>query len=219
MTFGWFKRQEAPRAGEAPPAASRSGAHSGAYEGMDRLRAEVRERDEDRRVSLEVLRLLKPGREPKALAEALLNACREPFGLTTFYLALVDYEADRLTFPLYFEGGKPRTVAPRVYSQFSGLTSRILHEGRSFYFPTKALQEEAGVSYTDAERMTGLIPESWFGAPLGAGAGWPGPPFGAVSFQSFQAEAFSPARREIMGAFGAALALALKADPSRRLRP
>ena len=213
MAFGWFKRQE-----PAPPAGQAQGPGlSGAYDGLDRFRAEARERDEDRRLSLEILRHLKPGREPKAMAEDLMNVCIGPFGLSTFYLALVDYETDRLTFPLYHEGGKLRVVAARVYSKFSGLTTRILQERRAFYFPTKELQEEAGVAYTDAERMTGLIPESWFGLPLGAGPGWPGPPFGVLSFQAFAPEAFSPARREIMDAFGAALALAVKADPSKRL--
>ena len=221
MAFGWFKRQ-APPPSAAPaggPSGAYSGAHSGAYTNLDRLRAEVKQRDEDRRLTLEILRLLKPGRAPKAMAEEIMDACRGPFGLTTFYLALVDYDADRLTFPLYYEGGKSRVVAPRVYSQFNGLTRRILMEGRSAYFPTKALQEEAGVSYTEAERLTGLIPESWFGVPLGAGPGWPDRPFGALSFQSFTQDAFPPARRQIMEALGGALALALKADPSKRLRP
>lgn len=217
MAFGWFKRQEPPRDAAAPQAPRVSGAHSGMFEGLDRLRAEARERDDDRRLALAVLRLLKPGREPKALAEALMGACQEPFGLATFYLAMVDYEADRLTFPLYLEGGKSRVVAPRVFSQFNGLTTRILQERRAFYFPTKASQEEAGVSYTDAERMTGLIPETWFGVPLGAGPGWPDPPFGVLSFQAFPQDAFSPTRQEIMAAFGMALALALKADPAKKL--
>lgn len=219
MALGWFKRQEPTKAtepmGNSGPA---SGGHSGAHGFLDILHEEVRQRDEDRRLFLEILQRLKPGLAPKAMAEDILGACREPFGLTTFYLAMVDYDTDRLTFPVYLEGGKLRVVAPRAASQFSGLTTRILSEGHSYYFPTKALQEEAGVSYTDAERMTGLIPESWFGVPLGAGPGWPGHCFGALSFQSFPQDAFPPARRQIMEALGGAFSLALKADPSKRLK-
>ncbi|MBS1766120.1 MAG: hypothetical protein JST05_01765 [Acidobacteria bacterium] len=217
MGFGWFKRSEAAGHASVPREPRASGPHSAAREGADRLRAEAQERDEDRRLALEILRGFQPGLDLKALAESLLNACREPFELATFYLALVDHEADRLTFPLYLEGGKRRVVAPRSFSQFSGLTTRIIQERRAFYFPTKALQEEAGVAYTDAERMTGLIPESWFGVPLGVGPGWPDPPFGVLAFQAFAQDAFSPARREIMTAFGAALALAARTDPARKL--
>ena len=208
MAFAWHKRHDA-----VPPKADGSAAPSE----LERLRAEVRERDEDRRLALEVLRILKPGLEPKILAESIRSACEGPLGLATYYMALVDHGRDQLSFPLYCEGGKARVVAPRVFSEFGGLTTRVLVEKQPLYFPEKRLQDDAGVAYTDAERITGLIPETWFGLPLGAGPGWPDLPFGVLSFQAFPKDAFSPARREIMGAIGAALALALKTDPGRIL--
>ena len=192
-------------------------ARLGAPPELLRLRAEVRERDEGRRLALDLLRTLKPGLEPRVLAESIRNGCESALGLATFYLALVDYGRDRLFFPLYCEGGKARTIAARVFSEFGGLTTRVLTEKTALYFPEKRLQDDAGAAYTDAERITGLIPETWYGVPLGVGPGWPARPFGVLSFQAFAKDAFSPVRREVMDAVGAALALALKTDPGRPL--
>jgi len=197
------------------PSAELAGA--GASPEVQRLRAEVRERDEDRRLTLDLLRIMKPGLAPKVLAESIRNGCESALGLATFYLALVDYGRDRLLFPLYCEGGKARTITPRVFSEFGGLTTRVLTEKAALYFPEKRLQDDSGAAYTDAERITGLIPESWYGVPLGVGPGWPDRPFGVLSFQAFAKDAFSQTRREVMDAVGAALALALRANPARPL--
>ena len=206
MALDWFKRRGSPSP-EGAPAAEPSE--------FDRIRGEVRERDEDRRLVLEILKTLKPGLEPRAMAESIRSGCESVLGLATFYLALVDYERDRLSFPLYCEGGKARTVAVRVFSEFGGLTTRVLTERTPLYFAEKGQQDEAGAAYTDAERITGLIPETWYGIPLGVGPGWPDPPFGVLSFQAFAKDAFSPSRREIMDGLAVALALALKTDPAR----
>ena len=209
MSFSWFRRGD-----PALPGAARSAGRSE----LDRLRAEVAERDEDKKIALEALRVLKPGVEPKILCGLILDACQGSFGISTFYLALVEYSQDRLTFPFYSEGGKARNITPRVFSRFGGLTTRVLAERGPLYFPEKRLQDDAGAVYTDAERITGLIPESWYGLPLGVGPGWPEPPFGVLSFQSFSPEAFSRSRREVFDMLGAALALALRTDPARPLR-
>ncbi len=208
MFFGWFKRPERALMAPASPQAPSE---------LARLEAALKERDADRNLTLEILATLKPGLEPKALAESIRSRCEACMGLATFYLALVDYEHDTLDFPLYCEGGKARIVATRVFSEFGGLTTRVLRTKEPLYFPELRLQEEAGVAFTDAERITGLIPESWYGVPLGVGAGWPERPFGVLSFQSFPKDAFSASRREVMETVGAALALALKTDPGRPL--
>ncbi len=208
MLFGGFKRAERVPAAIRPRASTE----------RDTLALALKERDADRGLTLEILATLKPGLEPKALAESIRSGCEACMGLATFYLALVDYDHDALDFPLYCEGGKARMVATRVFSQFGGLTTRVLRAKEPLYFPELRLQEEAGVALTDAERITGLIPESWFGVPLGVGAGWPDRPFGVLSFQAFPKDAFSASRREVMETVGAALALALKTDPRRSLK-
>ncbi len=186
---------------------------------LESLEAELRERDADRRLTLEILGALKPTDGPKALAQSIRGGCEFALGLATFYLAMVDYRQDTLDFPLYLEGGKARVVATRVFSGFGGLTTRVLVAKQPLYFLDLDQQKEAGVAFTEAERITGLIPESWFGVPLGVGPGWPERPFGVLSFQAFAKDAFSPSRREIMATLGAALALALKTDPMRALDP
>ncbi|HJW08231.1 MAG TPA: GAF domain-containing protein [Holophagaceae bacterium] len=184
---------------------------------LEALRAQIRERDEDRSLLLEATRRLKPGGDPKAAAETLFELCRGPFELCTYYLALVDYGRDRMTFPFYFEGGKHRNSRPAVYSEHRGLTGRALESREALYYLSKETQEAHGVVYSEAERITGLIPQTWYGVPLGIGEGWEELPFGLVSFQSFQKDAFSETRRALMDALGAALALALKSDPAKAL--
>lgn len=184
---------------------------------LEALRQQVRERDGDRWLALEVIQALKPGLEARILAEIVYNGCAPALGLATFFLALADWDRDLLAFPFYSEGGKARVIPIETLSGFTGLTAGVLYSGRSAYYATKALQEEAGVVYTEAERVTELIPESWYGVPLGVGPGWSERPFGVLSFQAFAPEAFSPARREAMEAIGATLSLAFRADPARIL--
>ncbi|HJU84559.1 MAG TPA: hypothetical protein VJ600_10140 [Holophagaceae bacterium] len=186
---------------------------------LEQLRAQVRERDEDRSLLLETLKALKPGQDPKVMGENLFELCRRPFDLCTYYLALVDYRKDLMSFPFYFEGGKPRNSRPATYSTHGGLTVEAMTNRRPLYFLTQESQEEHGVVYSEAERITGLIPQTWYGVPLGIGPGWEERPFGLVSFQSFQKDAFSESRRALMDALGAALALALKTDRDRSVIP
>ena len=184
---------------------------------LEALRAQIRERDEDRGLLLEAAQKLRPGVDPKEAAETLFELCRGPFELCTFYLALVDYEQDRMTFPFYFEGGKHRNSRPAVYSEHLGLTGRALTNREPLYYLSQETQEAHGVVYSEAERITGLIPQTWYGVPLGCGEGWGEEPFGLVSFQSFQKDAFSETRRALMDALGTALALALVADCGKAL--
>ena len=188
-------------------------------EKLESLRAQIRERDEDRGLLLETMRVLRPGQDPRQAAEALFELCRGPFDLCTYYLALVDHERDRMSFPFYFEGGKHRNARPTVYSQHLGLTGRAIMSREPLYYISKETQEAHGVVYSEAERITGLIPQTWYGVPLGIGGGWDDLPFGLVSFQSYPLDAFSESRRALMDAMGAALTLALKVEPGKAVSP
>ncbi|HJW08230.1 MAG TPA: hypothetical protein VJ483_01275 [Holophagaceae bacterium] len=186
-------------------------------QGLEALRAQVRERDEDRRLLLDASRILKPGAGPKALGQALFDLCHQPFDLYTFYVALADYESDLLSFPYYYEGGKARNLSPDRLSTFNGLTTKAMAAKESRYYASLEDQTAVGVVFTEAERITGLIPQSWYGVPLACGPGWADRACGLVSFQSFEKGAFSESRRDIMDALGALLSLALKAEPALRL--
>ncbi len=184
---------------------------------LESLRAEVRQRDEDRRLLMEAGRALKPGMGPRQLGQTMLELCLQPLELYTYYLALADYESDRISFPFYFEGGKPRNLSTECLSTFDGLTTKTMAARECRYFATLDDQMRVGVVFTEAERITGLIPQSWYGVPLGLEEGWGEAAFGLVSFQSFQKEAFSESRRKLMDALGGIMAFALKADPGRSL--
>lgn len=174
-------------------------------EGTEEL---VRHLDEDRDLLLGALERLRPGRSPRELSEALFEVCFKPLGLACFYVALADWEADQLDFVLYHEGGRARNHPSRRLSDRAGLSERVLSAGRGIYIRSQEEGQAAGSLLTAAEQATGLIPNSWYGAPLG----WGPRPVGLVSFQSFQTDAFSEGRRRVMDALAALLSNCLDQD-------
>jgi hypothetical protein len=152
---------------------------------------------------------LRPGDSPAALAEALHGLCFKPLNLACFYLALVDRRAGLLTFPFYFEGGRARRHPARRYNQPRGLTERALDSGHPLYIRSTEEGRQVGNVLTAAEQATGLTPATWYGVPLGAGEDLGALPFGLVSFQSFDEDAYPEARRRLMDTLAAILGLAL----------
>jgi transcriptional regulator with GAF, ATPase, and Fis domain len=159
----------------------------------------VRHLDQDRDLLLGALERMRPGADPRALAEVLLDICFKPLGLACFYLAVADWDQDQLSFILYHEGGRARNHPPRRLSDRVGLSERVLAGRRPVYIRTLEEGHAAGSLLTAAEQATGLIPHSWYGVPLG----WGPRPMGLVSFQSFQTDAFSASRRRVMDALAA----------------
>jgi transcriptional regulator with GAF, ATPase, and Fis domain len=159
----------------------------------------VRHLDEDRDVLLGALERMRPGVEVQALAQVLLDVCFKPLGLACFYVAIADWDQDQLHFVLYHEGGRARNHPSRLLSERVGLSERVMSGRRPVYIRTLEEGYAAGSLLTAAEQATGLIPHSWYGVPLG----WEQRPAGLVSFQSFQANAFSESRRRVMDALAA----------------
>jgi GAF domain-containing protein len=178
---------------------------------LEALQELVRHLDGDRLLLLRAAEELRPGMEPKALGEALLDICFKPLGLASIYLAIVDWEADTIAFPIYHEGGRLRNQPVRPLTKDGGLTGKAVLAGSPLYIRTLEEARNAGAVFSEAERVSGLVPQSWYGVPLGAGPGWKGPSFGLVSYQSFHQEAFPDSRRRLMDAMAAILALAIRA--------
>jgi hypothetical protein len=177
---------------------------------LEALQELIRHLDGDRLLLLRAAEELRPGMEPKALGEALLDICFKPLGLASLYLALVDWEADTIVFPIYHEGGRLRNQPVRPFLAQGGLTGKAMMAGTPLYIRTLEEARNAGAIFSEAERVSGLVPQSWYGVPLGVGPGWKGPSFGLVSYQSFHQEAFPDSRRRLMDAMAAILALAIK---------
>jgi hypothetical protein len=152
---------------------------------------------------------LKPGDTPVALAEALHGLCFKPLNLACFYLATLDRSSGLLSFPFYFEGGRARNHPSRPYDEPRGLTERAMDVGEPLYIRTVEEGATVGNVLTAAEKATGLTPPSWYGIPLGVGEGWGTRPFGLLSFQSFDRDAFPEAMRQLMDTLAAILGLAL----------
>ncbi|MBS1785536.1 MAG: GAF domain-containing protein [Acidobacteria bacterium] len=175
------------------------------------LKELIRHVDEDRDLLMAALRDLQPGMSPVQLGAALFGLCHRPLGLASFYLALADWERDVLAFPFYYEGGRDRPRQSRSLSSAPGLTGETLKLGRPLYLKSLEEGRARGVVLSQAEIDSGLAPHSWHGVPLGAT--WCEKPFGLVSFQSFQPDAFTASRLRLMEALGEVLAFALKARP------
>jgi hypothetical protein len=165
----------------------------------------VRHLDQDRDLLLGALEHMRPGVEVQALAQVLFDVCFKPLGLACFYVALADWEKDQLQFVLYHEGGKSRNHPSRRLSDRAGLSELVLSGRRSVYIRTMEEGQAAGSLLTAAEQATGLIPHSWYGVPMGRGL----QPAGLVSYQSFQADAFSEPRRRVMDALTALLSICM----------
>jgi transcriptional regulator with GAF, ATPase, and Fis domain len=172
---------------------------------LEGTRELVRHLDEDRELLLDALQRLRPGQPIEAQAQVLLDVCFRPLGLACFYVAVADWDQDRLQFVLYHEGGCSRDHPARRLSERAGLSERVLSGRRPVYIRTTDEGQAAGSLLTAAELATGLIPHSWYGVPLG----WGPRPLGLVSFQSFQTDAFSDSRRRVMDALAALMSTCL----------
>ena len=206
--MGWFSRNDAHEQ-EVLALLSTAGR---LQQENDRLRGEiadlqdlVRHQDQDLALLLGAAEHFRPGMGARELGEALMDLCFRPLDLASFYVALVDWEADELSFPLYHEGGRNRNHPSRKVSGQPGLTGRAIRSGTPLYTRTLEEAESHGAILTEAEKGSGLIPSSWYGVPFGG----PGRPRGLVSYQSFHRDAFPESRRRVMDALVRILALAL----------
>lgn len=164
----------------------------------------VRHQDSDLALLLGAAAGMRPGMEAGELSRLLLDLCFRPMDLASFYVAMVDFAEDQLRFVLYHEGGRLRNHPPRRFSSQPGLTGKAILAGHPLYVRSMEEAEAAGALFTEAEKLSGLIPSSWYGVPF---SGHPGAS-GLVSFQSFQRDAFPEGRRRIMEALVTVFCLA-----------
>ncbi len=169
------------------------------------LRELVGHLDQDTQMLLGAIETLEPGKSVFELARIMHSLVFRPFDLASFFVALLDWDKDLLEFPYYHEGGRPRQHPSRKFSERPGLTGRAIHSGAPIYTRTLAEAEDLGAIFTEAEKGSGLIPASWYGVPLGSSK----KPFGLVSFQSFQVDAFSEHRLRMLNALSEVLAMAI----------
>jgi|GEM_PF-1659176 len=169
------------------------------------LRELVQHLDQDMHLLVSAIEELDPGKSLLELAETMHRLVFRRFDLASFYVALVDRKSDQLDFLFYHEGGRPRQHPSRRFSEMPGLTGKAIRAGAPLYTRTLDEAQEAGAVFTEAEKGSGLIPSSWYGVPLGPSR----QPFGLVSFQSFQLDAFSESSRKVLNGLSELLAMAI----------
>jgi len=152
---------------------------------------------------------LRPGLRWREAGEAVRQRCARPFEVSALYLSRVDWAADQIHFPYFFEAGRVRERASRACSDRPGLTGRVLELARPLYLDSKEACMAEGMVLSDAELTTGLMNQSWFGVPL---FGRDRRPAGVLAFQSFQPAAFPPHRLQLMEAVAGITALHLGSD-------
>lgn len=162
--------------------------------------------DQEKSLLLMALERLRPGMDHRVLAETLLDLVFKPLNLASFYVAIVDYPVDQLHWVLYHEGGRARNTPSRSMTNAGGLTAKAILAHKPLYIRTLEEAKAEGAQFSEAERISGLVPQSWYGIPLG----WGERPFGLVSFQSFQPDAFSMETRRLMDALANLLAMAMR---------
>ena len=161
--------------------------------------------DQDKNLLLMALERLRPGMDHRVLADTLLELSFRPLNLASFYVAVADYPAGKLNWILYHEGGRARNHPSSSLSQEGGLTAKAIDAHAPLYIRTLEEAKAEGARFSEAERISGLVPQSWYGIPLG----WGERPFGLVCFQSFQPDAFSMDTRRLMDALANLLAMAM----------
>lgn len=174
---------------------------------LEDLNELFRHLDRDRQLLLRATQVMCVGKTASELGEALLELTFRPFGLASFYVAMVDTEKDLLSFPYFHEGCKARLYPPRPYSNNHGLTWKAINQGKPLYIRTADEALHMGAICTEAEKASGLIPQSWYGVP------WTETPHvsGLVAFLSFQQNAFTESRRQMLDALSAIFVMALRA--------
>ncbi len=161
--------------------------------------------DQDKSLLLMALERLRPGMDHRVLADTLLELVFKPLNLASFYVSIADYHTDQLHWVLYHEGGRARNTPSRSMTDAGGLTAKAILAHQPMYIRTLEEAKAEGAQFSEAERISGLVPQSWYGIPLG----WGERPFGLVCFQSFQPDAFSMETRRLMEALANLLAMAM----------
>ncbi len=146
-----------------------------------------------------------PGMDPRELSEAILQATREPFDLSCFFIASMDWTTALLHFHLYYEGGKARHIPPFDTRSQSSMSMVVLETGKPLYIPSNDADGSQSAYLTAAEKASGLIPETFYGVPFGFGTR----PAGLVSFQAYARDAFNETRRGSMDALARLVGLVL----------
>lgn len=162
-----------------------------------------RHQELDRELVLRVVEALQPGMDLRELGKAFCETVFRPLELASFYIAVIDHDRRIMSFPTYHEGGALRVYADRDYRAQAGLTGKTVESGKPLYVRSADEGLALGAVFSAAERLSGLVPQSWYGVPFGFG----GRCYGLASYQCFQRDGFNEAVRRLMDALTRILAL------------
>lgn len=134
---------------------------------------------------------------------------REQLQVSTFFVALYDETTGAITFPIYYDKGKPVSRPDRPLGTGRnqwGITGYVIGKGEELYWPTVENLENGCASLGIRPGKVGDPSQSCFFLPLRAGSRI----IGALSIQSYDRYSFSPILLDACRALASQLTVALE---------
>jgi len=155
----------------------------------------------------DISRILSSNLDIDTIWDALHDYINITFDTTSFFVALYDYERDRLTFPLLSKDGLRDSQEP---IPVSGMSRAVILHGVEVDVRDREAEGERlaslGIEWDEQEREPGRWARSWLGAPLRSRQG---EVTGLIALQNQLPNSFDDSDLSMLQAIAAPLALSL----------
>lgn len=147
---------------------------------------------------------LTAGLELDVVVRTLYEQCSQVMPAESFYVALFDRAAERITFPLFLDRGAPVNMEPQDFQTRFGLTAYIIRARQTLYLPD-TLDPETAAGYPIIR--AGDRPTCTF---LGVPMILRDQVVGVISAQSYRKNAYSPDQIHLLETIAAQAAFAIE---------
>lgn len=146
--------------------------------------------------------LITAGLDFEQLMQTIYRQCQQIGDTHTFFVALYDEAAERLSFPFFMKDGERRQVAARSLQESAGLTGYVIRHSQSLYIPD-SFNTSIPLKII---RQPGEPTRSVIGIPLKIHER----PVGVLSMQSHAPEAYSDDQVSLLEMLGGQIAIAIQ---------
>lgn len=170
-----------------------------------RLYEETRRRADEMHTLYQISLELSANLQLDQVLNNLLQRCLQLFHLDTLYVALYDDASNMIYYPLYYEGGKTKSIPQRNIRTGQGLTGEVILNGKTLYIADLAAPE-ASHRYQIIHIGGGAPAQSYLGAPLLHR----GKVIGVLSIQSYESNAYTPEQIQLLETIASQAAIAIE---------